>query len=414
MTESLQKERFAAIFLDYKLGDSNGLEILRGLIKEYPSLPVIMITAHGSISLALEAVHTGASGFITKPFFDNKVQMEIERSLRNRTKSSDGVNNLVNSSGIIGQSPAVARIHHQIHKMKDVETTVLIFGESGTGKELIAKALHFLSKRNNGKFEAINCAAIPETLLEAELFGYKKGAFTDAKSDRKGMFETCAQGTLFLDEIGEMPLSLQSKLLRVLQEKEVTPLGSSTSIAVATRVVAATNRNLKWLVNEGKFRKDLYYRLSILQIEAPPLRERLEDIPELTSYFVSCISRNLGKKIGPISSELMARLLSHDWPGNIRELQNALERAIVLSDQGALSFSDIFSQSDEDSEDIGSAWNKPLTEAKDDFEKKYLEKLLMVTKGNVSQASRIAGRLRTDMYRLFNKYDLDPSPYKPS
>ncbi|MEZ4742559.1 MAG: sigma-54 dependent transcriptional regulator [Bdellovibrionota bacterium] len=404
-------------FLDYKLGVENGLDILPDLVKEHPSTRILMITAHGSIELALNAIHAGVSGFITKPFEEDKVEEEINRALRIRAHDVTGRVCDV-PSGIIGSSPAVARIHDQINKMKDVATTVLVVGESGTGKELIARALHNLSKRKDECFEAVNCAAIPETLLEAELFGYKRGAFTDAKTDRKGLFETCSKGTLFLDEIGELPFQLQSKLLRVVQEKIVTPLGSSTSVKVDTRVVVATNRNLNFLVKEGKFRKDLYYRLSILQIESPPLRDRAEDIPELTKYFVESISRSLGRMVRAPSAEVMTRLESYEWPGNVRELQNSLERAIVLSENGELSISDIFSNvevgnssNDQGFEEISCV--KPLTDAKDEFEKRYLERLLRSTKGNVSQASRVAGRIRTDMYRLFAKYTLDPNDYKP-
>lgn len=298
--------------------------------------------------------------------------------------------------------------------MKDVDSTVLVLGESGTGKELVARALHQLSKRSSNRFEAVNCAAIPENLLEAELFGCKKGAFTDAKADRKGLFEICNDGTLFLDEIGEMPVHLQSKILRALQEKEVTPLGASKSIKIKTRVVAATNQNLDRLVREGKFRKDLFYRLSVLQIMVPPLRDRNEDIELLAAYFTDRLAKQFDKKIEPLSSELTVRLSSYEWPGNVRELYNSLERAVVLSSDGRLSTGDIFShlESNDDYTSIGSGEFKPLQEAKEDFERHYLEKLLDSTGGNVSQASKIAGRMRTDMYRLFSKHNIDPNSFK--
>lgn len=408
------------VFLDYRLGDDDGLEVLDRLVKRHPTAKTLMITAHGTVELALKAMRRGAIGFITKPFEEDDVAVEIQRATKQQERplrvplAQDQ-----RDSGIMGVSPAIKRIHDQINKMKDVNTTVLINGESGTGKELIASALHNLSKCKDERFEAINCAAIPETLLEAELFGYRKGAFTDAKQDRKGLFEVCSKGTLFLDEVGELPLALQSKLLRVLQEKVVTPLGSSQSVKVGTRVVAATNRNLKWLVNERKFRKDLYYRLSILQIESPPLRERSEDIPELVVYFARKIAAEHGKPPCEIDDDIMVRLESYDWPGNVRELQNSLERAIVLSENGKISLDDIFAGSHFDDETAGGSNSSesvsiaiPLTEAKDDFERKYLDKLLRMTKGNVSQASRVAGRIRTDMYRLFSKYDLNPNDYK--
>lgn len=415
MLDVLAATDFDLIFLDYKLGKVDGLELLSKIIGEFPRSKVVMITAHGSIDLAVLAMHKGASGFITKPFDEEKVKREVARSLTQsgRVKAVLPIRNF--ETGIMGISPAIARIHEQIERMKDVETTVLIAGESGTGKELIAKALHQRSVRSKEKFEAINCAAIPESLLEAELFGYKRGAFTDAKADRRGLFEACTSGTLFLDEIGELPVTLQSKLLRVLQEKVIIPLGSSNSIKINTRVIAATNRNLLWLVKDGRFRGDLYYRLSILQIETPPLRDRSEDIAELARYFIDVISGKFDRPIKPLSKELVARLSSYDWPGNVRELQNSLERAIILSDDGTLSIEDIFSHSEATQGtgfSEGASCIKELTQAKDEFEERYLEKLLVATKGNVSQASKISGRTRTDMYRLFSKYNIDPAVYK--
>lgn len=413
MFNQLERYSFDAVFLDYKLGSANGLELLPRILREHPYSRIIMITAHGSIDLAVNAMKKGVSGFITKPFSDEKVLGEIENALFDKNKPS--LSTQENSgSGIIGKSPQIQRIHEQINKMKDVDSTVLILGESGTGKELVARALHQLSKRSVNRFEAVNCAAIPETLLEAELFGCKKGAFTDAKSDRKGLFEICNEGTLFLDEIGEMPLHLQSKLLRALQEKEVTPLGASQSIKITTRVVAATNQNLDRLVREGMFRKDLFYRLSVLQILIPPLRDRSEDIGLLANYFVKRLSEQFGKEAPSMESQIISRLSAYEWPGNVRELYNSLERAIVLSSDGSLSTQDIFShlETQDDLLPVGSGELKPLQDAKEEFELRYLEKLLELTEGNVSKAAKIAGRMRTDMYRLFSKHNIDPNVFK--
>jgi DNA-binding NtrC family response regulator len=415
MQSLLSTSQFDIIFLDYKLGKTDGLELLGKIVGEYPRARIIMITAHGSIDLAVQAMRRGASGFITKPFEEDKIRREIDRMLTPGKRLKASMPSYRAETGIIGASPAIARIHEQIDRMKDVDTTVLIIGESGTGKELVARALHDRSTRSKEKFEAINCAAIPENLLESELFGHKRGAFTDAKSDRKGLFEVCSNGTLFLDEIGELPLNLQSKLLRVLQEKVIIPLGSSQSIKVNTRVVAATNRNLQWLVKEGRFRRDLYYRLSILQIETPPLRDRPEDIATLTNYFIETITDKFARCVKPPTNELLARLTSYDWPGNVRELQNSLERAIILSEDGTLAIDDIFAHPEiTDQDDFSSDVSciKDLTQAKDEFEKRYIEKLLVATNGNVSRASKIAGRIRTDMYRLFTKYNIDPTVYK--
>ena len=413
MFACLKRYSFDAVFLDYKLGSVNGLNLVPRILREYPYCRIIMITAHGSIDLAVNAGKKGVSGFITKPFDEEKVLVEISKALKEKTKPNLEPSTLIDSE-IIGNSPEILRIHEQINKMKDVDSTVLILGESGTGKELVARALHQSSKRKEGQFEAINCAAIPDSLLEAELFGCKKGAFTDAKTDRKGLFEICNNGTLFLDEIGEMPIHLQSKLLRALQEKEVTPLGGSRSVKITTRVVAATNQNLDKLVRDGKFRKDLFYRLSVLQILLPPLRERKDDIRLLANHFIERLSKQFSKKIEALENSLMLRLESYEWPGNVRELYNSLERAIVLSTDGMILMQDLFAhlESHEDLEDFSSGEFKPLQIAKEEFERQYLEKLLESTKGNVTTASKIAGRMRTDMYRLFSKHDIDPNSYK--
>lgn len=411
MLAMIKHQSIDIIFLDYRLDRLSGLELLQRILTDFPRIKVIMITAHGSIDLAVQAMRMGASGFITKPFAEAAIERELKRACKQNAVAIKPVSPV---GGIIGSSPAIYRIHEQIMRMKDVETTVLIVGESGTGKELVARALHEQSVRSGQRFEAVNCAAIPETLLESELFGHKRGAFTDAKADRKGLFEACSQGTLFLDEIGEMPIALQSKLLRVLQEKVIVPLGSSASVKISTRIVAATNCNLLSLVKEGKFRRDLYYRLSILQIETPPLRERPEDIGGLAQHFIAGIGEKLGRTISPISNELMARLVNYPWPGNVRELQNSLERAAILSEEGELQIEDVFSQPEivADSFDNDMSAFKELSLAKDEFEKKYLERLLTKTAGNVAEASRIAGRIRTDMYRLFAKYEIDPANFK--
>ena len=407
LEQCLFKEPAELIFLDYRLGKENGLVILKDLMRINPKPRVVMISAHGSIDLAVKAMDLGASGFLTKPFDEEKIANELSRAAKKTSPSSDGSG----AQKIIGKSLVVQRIHTQVAKMKEVETTVLITGESGTGKELIATALHNQSKRSKEPFHAINCAAIPETLLEAELFGYKKGAFTDAKQDRKGLFEVCSKGTLFLDEVGEMPLGLQSKLLRVLQEKEVTPLGAVKAIKVQTRVVAATNRHLAHMVSQNTFRKDLYYRLSILQIDCPPLRERSDDIPELASFFLKNIAKRHGLEISQPSDEFFGKLESYSWPGNIRELQNSLERAVVLSEGGKINIDDVFSHLPSAESNPGEQLSS-LSIAKDLFEKSYLEKVLNHTKGNVAEAAKIAGRLRTDMYRLFVKHDIDPKNFK--
>lgn len=304
----------------------------------------------------------------------------------------------------------------------------MIQGESGTGKEVVARVIHECSGRSEERFEAINCAAIPENLLESELFGHVKGAFTDAKSDRKGIFEICSKGTLLLDEIGDMPLSLQSKLLRVLEEKEVVPLGASKPIQVSTRVIAATHRDLIEEIDAGNFREDLYFRLSIVPLQIPPLRRRKEDILILANAFVEEFNERFKKTIQLPKNDVAQRLIHYDWPGNIRELRNCIERAVVLSPDSELHLEDLFShlyQAGREKKVVAAQgtpldqnlldskiFELPLTEAKQAFEKVYIEMLLEKTGGNISEVARICGRYRADIYRLFDKYGIDPNHFR--
>ena len=415
MYTKLAQVSFDGVFLDYRLGDQNGLNLLPKILRMYPFTRVIMITAHGSIDLAISAMQKGFSGFITKPFEEEKVLEELTKLFIREEKEAQ-TNDRCTDLKIIGNSPEMTRVIQQIYRMNDVDSNVLILGESGTGKELVARALHETSIRKSARFEAINCAAIPETLLEAELFGVKKGAFTDAKESRKGLFEICCGGTLFLDEIGDMPIHLQSKILRALQEKEITPLGSSQTIKVTTKVVAATNQRLPKLVEEGTFRKDLFYRLSVLQITLPPLKDRRGDVMLLAQHFVASLCSQMNREMVHFDRAFEMRLQSYDWPGNVRELYNSLERAIVLAENNQLKIEDVFAHLDhatfEEANKEPSAKIRPLTEERDEFEKQYLIRLMEHTNGNVSQASEIAGRIRTDMYRLLNKHDIDLASFK--
>ena len=323
------------------------------------------------------------------------------------------------SLGLVGESTAIKEMLAMIDKIRNVDSTVLILGESGTGKEVVARAIHQTSLRTAEHFNAINCGAIPEQLLESELFGHKKGSFTDAKTDRKGIFEVCSNGTLLLDEIGDMPLALQTKLLRVLQERQVTPIGSNTPLSINTRVIAATHRDILDEAKSKRFREDLYYRLSVVVIRIPPLRHRTEDIPSLTNYFLSQFNQRFAKSVRPPSPAVLARMMAYDWPGNVRELQNALERAVVLSSDDELSVDDIFqhlslratTSAPEDGINR-SVFSMPLTEAKQCFEKTYIEHLLQLSGGNISEAARISGRYRADIYRLMHRYGFDKGNFR--
>jgi DNA-binding NtrC family response regulator len=321
--------------------------------------------------------------------------------------------------GLVGESEAIRETIAMIDKIRHVDSTVLILGESGTGKEVVARAIHSTSMRGAERFNAINCGAIPEQLLESELFGHKKGAFTDAKTDRKGIFEVCSNGTLLLDEIGDMPITLQTKLLRVLQEKQITPIGSNTALAINTRVIAATHRDILDEAKSKRFREDLYYRLSVVVIRIPPLRHRTEDIATLTTYFLGQFNQRFEKSVRPPSGPVLARMLAYDWPGNVRELQNAIERAVVLSTNDELNAEDMFQHLNLKANTVSTedginpaVFAMPLTEAKQCFEKAYLENLLKLSGGNISEAARISGRYRADIYRLMNRYGFDKGQFR--
>jgi DNA-binding NtrC family response regulator len=327
----------ALVLSDLRLPKGDGLGVLRAVKEVDAELPVIVMTAHGSIQDAVEAMKHGALDFLAKPVDPDHLLLLVSRALDQRRLLSDY--RLLKEEAaarrggpaIIGESAALRQTLAAIDRAATTDTTVLLEGESGTGKELCARALHNASARANGPFVAINCAAIPENLLEAELFGYERGAFTGATQRKIGKFEMAQRGTIFLDEIGEMPLALQAKMLRAIETKRIERLGGNTSIQVDVRIVAATNRMLRQAVAARQFREDLYFRLSVFPVMIPPLRERKEDIPTLAHHFVERVARDVGKKL-TLSAEALAVLVEHSWPGNVRELQNAIERAVILAD----------------------------------------------------------------------------------
>ncbi|NLZ92302.1 MAG: sigma-54-dependent Fis family transcriptional regulator, partial [Clostridiales bacterium] len=341
-------ERFDLVLLDLIIGEHDGIEILKQ-IKDYDrDVTVIMITAFGNIKSSVEAIKNGAFNYLSKPIDMDELFVFIEQALRVRNLSDEVVylsdelkNHRFQSQGLIGNSAPIRKVYTMIEKLKDVDTTVTITGESGTGKELVARAIHFTGKRKDKRFVVINCAAIPENLLEGELFGYKRGTFTGAIQDKKGKFEVADKGTIFLDEIGDMQLNLQSKLLRVLQQKEYTPLGSNEVHKTDVRIIAATNKNLETMVKEGSFREDLFYRLSVMNIHMPPLRERKEDIPLLCQHFIEKFGREQNKRVKKITPETMEVLMSYDYPGNIRQLANFIEHAMIISNGYTIDIKDL-------------------------------------------------------------------------
>ncbi len=323
---------------------------------------------------------------------------------------------------LVGQSESIRHLRALMERLQTADSTVLITGESGTGKELIAQAIHESSQFKKGPFRAVNCGAIPENLLESELFGHVKGAFTDAKVDHKGIFEACNGGTLLLDEVGDMPILLQVKLLRVLEERQITPVGSTEPIPVNVRVLASTNRELDELVTEGKFRRDLFFRLAVVRFRLPPLRERREDIPLLVNQYREHFCKRFGRPMPPISFEVWSRLLAYNWPGNVRELRNVIERSVALSVDGNLNLEDVLPEAKEENLafpqfcPLNPVNTKPATyqEIRTCCEKSYLTRLLQLSEGNVSEMARLSGRHRTEIYRQLEKLALDPKKFQKS
>ena len=334
------KQDFDLVLLDMVIGRDDGIEVLKMIKAENPRMPVIMMTAFGSIKTSVDAMKNGAFMYLTKPLDVDELRVHIKQALEMNSLSeevdflSDELKKHQRYTEIIGNTPPMQQVYDLIDRLKDVDASVIITGESGTGKELAARALHFSGKRKNQRFVAINCAAIPENLLEAELFGHKRGTFTGAVQDKKGKFEVADGGTIFFDEIGELPLGLQSKLLRAIQEKEITPLGGTEPRKVNVRVLAATNVDLAQKVEEGAFRQDLYYRLNVMNLVMPPLRERREDIPTLCRYFMDKYNSEQNKHVQHISEDVVRRLMEYDYPGNVRQLANIIEHAMILT-QGA-------------------------------------------------------------------------------
>lgn len=399
--------------VDLKLKDEDGIELMDKLYKIDPDVPVIILTAHGSIGSAVAAMKKGAANYLTKPFEHQELLLQIESCLEKRrlTKEVSTLRSICNArfgfDNIIGNSDSMKKVLEQVVQTAETDSTVHIEGESGTGKELIAKSLHLASSRAKGPFVAINCAAIPETLLESELFGYRKGAFSGAVSHKKGLFLQAHQGSFFLDEISEMPQIMQTKLLRVLEEREFYPLGGNQIIKVDTRIITASNKDLAAELEHGRFREDLYYRIHVIRIKLPPLRERKEDIPLLANHFLKKYTMEMKKDIKGISSAAFQKLLAHAWPGNVRELENTIESAVALAIKDKITEDLLLPKCASDNRRI-----KPLKKARDDFLKDYLVQLIEFTNGNISQAAKLAGKYRADLYELLKKYKLNPADFR--
>ncbi|GBD96570.1 MAG TPA: sigma-54-dependent Fis family transcriptional regulator [Nitrospirae bacterium] len=411
----VREQSFDLSIVDLQLAQMNGMSLMEDIHRISPDIPVIILTAYGSIESAVEAMQRGAYSYLTKPFDPRELLFQIGNALENRRLASE-VKRLKGLLGekydfvnIVAKSEKMQGILAQVSLIAGTDSTVYIHGESGTGKELIARAIHLGSERKDKPFVAINCAALPETLLESELFGYEKGAFTGAVRSTAGLFTQADKGTIFLDEIANMALSIQAKMLRVLQERQFYPVGGKKPVEVSVRVIVATNKDLEKEVKEGRFREDLFYRIHVIPVKLPPLREKKEDIPPLVEYFIKKFNREMKKKVKGLAPRAMQRLMLHDWPGNVRELENIIEFAMAMTRKEIITEDLILQTKAIFPEPI-----KPLKEARDSFEKKYLVNILELSRGNVSRAAGMAGKYRADFYNLLKKHDLRPEDFKKS
>jgi two-component system response regulator GlrR len=393
-----------AIVTDLKMTGLDGMGLFERVQERYPGLPVIMLTAHGTIPEAVGATKRGVFAYLTKPFDGEELLEALDQAVRTTGRASA---NEEWRAGIITRSEAMETLFEHAARAARSDSSVLVVGQSGTGKELVARAIHRASGRHAGPFVAINCTAVPETLLESELFGHSKGSFTGADRGRVGLLQAADGGTLFLDEIGDMPLGFQARLLRALEEREVRPVGATTPVKVDIRVISATHRDLRRAVEAGEFREDLYYRLNVILLEVPPLSARREDIPLLVRHFLGQMNERGFSQARSFSAEAMERLISAPWPGNVRQLRNVVERCVVLCSSAVIPEPLVEKALEGTSGELLS-----LSEARDRFEREYLLRLLQMTEGNVSQAARLADRNRSDFYKLLRKHELDPMLFR--
>jgi len=392
------------VITDLRMDKMDGIGLLKELQTRSPGLRVVIITAHGTIPDAVLATQSGAFGFLTKPIDKDELMVTVERAL----KVSGSIDVKKGwASEIITRNQAMKEILQQAKMVAATDARVLITGESGTGKELLAKAIHNASPRHDQPFVAINCGAMAENLLESELFGHEKGAFTGATSSHDGLFRAADGGTLMLDEIGDMPLRLQVKLLRVLQENQVRPVGSTKALHIDVRIISSTHRNLQNLMKESRFREDLYYRLNVVNIQLPVLDDRREDIPLLVANFLQVIGNEAGQERKVYAPEAVEMLVTAEWPGNVRQLYNIVRQNVALSRSPVISAELVQRSLGEHAGKLAS-----FSDARDEFTRNYLSQILQITTGNVSQAARLAKRNRTDFYKLLARHELNPDQFK--
>jgi two-component system response regulator HydG len=414
----LSQREFDVVVTDLQMGGMSGIQLCERIVANRPDIPVIVITAFGSLDTAVAAIRAGAYDFLTKPFEFEQLALTVERAVGHRALQEElrrlrlAVAENQKFNKLVGASASMRQLFDMLARVGETDTSVLITGESGTGKELVARALHERSRRREGPFVAINCAAMPEGLFESELFGHTKGAFTDAKASRPGLFLRAHEGTLFLDEIGDMPLGLQSKLLRALQERKVRPVGGDQEYAFDARIVAATNRDLEGAVEKGRFREDLYFRLNVIQIAVPPLRGRGNDVLVLAQHFLEGFAARAGKSVSKISTEAADKLLSYFWPGNVRELENCMERAVALARYDQIVVDDLPEKiRDYETSHVILASDDPADLVPmDEVERRYILRVLKVLGGNKSQAAKVLGYDRKTLYRRLERYGIEGEP----
>ncbi len=399
----LAREKIDLVISDLRMDEMDGLQLFAEIQKQQPGMPVIILTAHGSIPDAVAATQQGVFSFLTKPVDKDALYKAIDSALEHAAPSSDEAWR----EPIVTRSPIMLRLLEQARMVAQSDVSVLINGQSGTGKEILAQAIHNASPRSKNAFIAINCGALPEQLLESELFGHARGAFTGAVSSREGLFQAAEGGTLFLDEIGDMPAPLQVKLLRVLQERKVRPLGSNRDIDINVRIISATHRDLPKVMARNEFREDLYYRLNVVNLKIPALAERAEDIPLLANHLLRQSADRHKPFVRAFSTDAMKRLMAASWPGNVRQLVNVIEQCVALTSSPVIS--DALVEQALEGENTALP---TFAEARNQFELNYLRKLLQITKGNVTHAARMAGRNRTEFYKLLSRHELEANDFK--
>jgi DNA-binding NtrC family response regulator len=422
----LEEAAFDVILADIRMPGMDGMEFLNRVKQDYPGLTVVLMTAYGTIDLAVQAIKNGAYDFITKPFEHDKLThllgkaLEWSRLVRENLVLQRRVKEHESFQKMVGVSPKMRKIFETIRLISSPDVTVLITGESGSGKDMAAKAIHSLSRRGKGPFVAVNCPNLPENILESELFGYRKGAFTHAIQDKKGLFWEAQGGTIYLDEIGDISPTLQTKLLRVLQDKEIRPLGQTKTVKIDVRIIASTNQDLAAKINAGFFREDLFYRLNVMSLQMPPLRERQEDIPLLVDHFLNRFCAEFKKETKTVGPSLMQELVSYPWRGNVRELENVISRAVLLSAGTVIQPEDL--QMDlSDSADClvtGNVKELPYKQAKasvlDRFNREYLTDLLARNRGNVTKAAKECGLERQALQQILRRYGIKSRDFQAS